>query len=398
MASIWKPNSFVFSIFMMVFVLDLYLFGGGRVVEVFTITLRMILFSIALLFSAIFFMKNKLISHASLWCLLAFIVVILYSSFISSMYGNFSVGSTSGYLFVLVVVFFYCFRDRAFYFVVNTIAFSSVLMSLIYLLFLILVFLGKIPFLDIYNYIPESELFLRGNEGFVYKGFLYILIGALYFVIVDRYKPVWRLLFFLLCLIAITATLTRGFMLSLLIVIFIYYFVELKSAITKVFIITVFFSLPILIFMFLPEIIFREGSDSTRINDINEFLIFIDSGGVNLLLGNGISSYLGDRPAVENAYMDMWFRFGLLGLLLLLLCFVKISLDYFYLKKVRFNNKCFDWLYYSVVLIFIQSNFNPYINNYIGGSFFMFVLVFFDSARLKLSLTSSNKPVEGVLK
>lgn len=381
---------------MMIFVFDMYLFGGGRVVEIFSITLRMILFSVALLLAAVVFFKNKLISHTALWCLLAFIVVILYSSLISSIYGNFSVGSTSGYLFVLVVVFFYCFRDRAYYFIENTISFSSVLMSVSYLLFLTLAFLGKISFLDIYNYIPESELFLRGQEGFVYKGFLYILIGALYFVIVDRYKPIWRFLFFLICVVAITATLTRGFMLSLLIVISIYYIFESKSLILRFFVIAVFVSLPVLIFTFLPELIFREGSDSTRINDIHEFLRFIDSGGINLLLGNGISSYLGDRPAVENAYMDMWFRFGLLGLLLLLLCFVKISLDYSYLKKVMGNNKRFDWLYYSVVLIFIQSNFNPYVNNYIGGSFLMFVLVYFDSTRVKLSSLSSNKLVVGV--
>lgn len=396
MISIWKPNSFIFSIFMMIFVFDMYLFGGGRVVEMFSITLRMILFSVALLLAAVVFFKNKLISHTALSCLLAFIVVILYSSFISSMYGNFSVGSTSGYLFVLVVVFFYCFRYRAYYFIENTISFSSVLMSVSYLLFLTLAFLGKISFLDIYHYIPESELFLRGQEGFVYKGFLYILIGALYFVIVDRYKPIWRFLFFLICVVAIIATLTRGFMLSLLIVISIYYIFESKSLILKFVIAAIFVSLPVLIFTFLPEFVFREGSDSTRVNDIHEFLRFIDSGGINLLFGNGISFYLGDRPAVENAYMDMWFRFGLLGLLLLLLCFLKISFDYFYLKKIRLDNKCFDWLYYSVVLIFIQSNFNPYVNNYIGGSFLMFVLVYFDSARVKLSSLSSNKLVVGV--
>ncbi len=398
MINIWKSNGFVLSIFMMIFVFDLYLLGGGRVIEIFTVTLRMILFPIAMLLAALVIIKSKKISFTTLFCLLAFIVVIIYSSFISSIYGNYSVGSISGYLFVLSVVFFFCFRDRAYYFFQNTIALSSVFMSTLYLLFLFLVFFGKINFLSIYDYIPESELFLRGLDGFVYKGFVYILIGALYFIIVDRYKPVLRFICFSLCLVAIAATLTRGFMLSLIIVILIYYIVELKSIVTKFFIVGSFLTFVFLILSFFPEIIFRDGSDSTRMNDINEFSKFIDSGGVSLLLGSGISSYLGDRPAVENAYMDIWFRFGLIGLILLFLSFIKISLDYYCIRKISGNDKFIDWLYYSVVLIFVQSNFNPYVNNYIGGSFLMFVIVYFDSKRGDMSFLPKGKLPVGIFK
>lgn len=393
----FTPKSLIFSAFMFLFIIDLYLFGGGRVVEVFGVTLRMIMFSIALLLCLAVFANNRIVSQSVLWIFLFFILVLIYSSLISAVHDNFSSGSITAYLFFLVILFFYCFREKANYFIGHTIAFSAVFMSLCYLSFLGAVFFGLISFLDIYNYIPHSEVFLRGQEGFVYKGFIYILIGALYFCIVDRYKITWRLILFFLCFFAIVATLTRGFVLSLLLVMIIYFVANSKSLLLKLLVVFCGFLIPLLVVAFYPDFIFRADSDSTRINDIYEFLNFINNGGINLILGDGISAYLGDRPGVENAYMDTWLRFGLLGLFLLLLCFIKISIDYLYIKKYKGRIRYHDWLYYSIVLIFVQSNFNPYINNYIGGTFLMFALVYFDSERMNLSNVSHRKRL-GMLK
>ncbi|EJG1990348.1 TPA: O-antigen polymerase [Vibrio parahaemolyticus] len=389
MIRIWTKKNIIFSIFTLIFVLDMYLFGGGRVVEVFGITLRMFLFSFALILAVIFTISRMKISLTVVWVILLFLLVLCYSSFLSAVSNGLSFSSISAYLFVLVILFFYAFSDRVFYFLERTIAFCCLFMSVSYLGFLYLAFSGNVSFLDIYKFLPESELFLRGQDGFVYKGFLYLLIGSLYFIIVDRYKPIWRAIFFILCFSAILATLTRGFVISLLIVVLIYYVVNSKSLALKLTVVSITLFFPIFIFSFYPDLIFRSGSDSTRINDIYVFLNFIDNGRLNLIFGDGISAYLGDRAGVENAYMDTWLRFGLFGVFLLILCFIKITIDYYYLRTNMGVDKRYDWLYYSVVLIFIQSNFNPYVNNYIGGSFLMFVLVFFDKRRTHFRNVSS---------
>ncbi|MGU5780184.1 hypothetical protein ACV1D2_13385 [Aeromonas caviae] len=383
-----KPTeikSVLISFFVLIFVLDLYLFGGGRVIEVYGLTLRMILFAIALLLSFFVLLKTEKISRTLVFCFSIFLVIILYSSYITSIDGDIEFSSISAYLFVLNIFFFYTFKDKVFNTVERIVPFAALLMSVLYLSFLALVFFEKLSFLDVYTFIPESELFLRGQEGLVYKGFLYLLIGALYFVIVDRFGMFNRIVFFTICFLAIAATLTRGFMISLLLVVFLYYYFNLRNNLIKFSL--VFFLVSVLIFTLtmVPHFFLREGSDSTRLNDIFEFLNFINTGGYQVIFGKGISGYLGSRPSIENAYMDVWFRFGFIGLVVLILILVKIALDYQFLKKKHDNVKAIQWLYYSVVLIFIQSNFNPYVNNYIGGTFVIFVLIFFDAERQSLN-------------
>ncbi|MFQ2585839.1 hypothetical protein ACK30U_01775 [Aeromonas caviae] len=217
------------------------------------------------------------------------------------------------------------------------------------------------------------------------------MVGALYFVIVKNQSIYVRYIGFFVCLVATIATLTRGFVLSLVFVVFLFYLFKLKSIALKYTIFIIFLSMIISFSILHPELFLREGSDSTRINDIFAFISFLNDGGIDVLLGKGVSAYLGDRQSVENAYMDTWIRFGFLGVLLLLISFIKLTLDYRYIIKINLksniiNNSYYDWLYYSVLLIFIQSNFNPYINNYIGGTFFVFTLVHFDSIRNRLKL------------
>lgn len=385
----WQ-NAFI-NLFIIVFITDLILFGGGRVVEFYGITLRMVLFSSALVLSLICLFRSKTISRNVAIFLFVFVVLLSCSSFISVLDSSFNLNSVIALSFAFIALFFTYYYDRFFKILIKLIPFSSLLMASLYLLFLLLVVNGKYSIFEIYKIIPKSELFLRGEDAFVYKGFIYIIVGALYFFIVKNQSVYVRYIGFFVCLVAIIATLTRGFVLSLVFVIFLFYFFKLKSATLKYMIFIIFLSMIISFSVLHPELLLREGSDSTRINDLFAFILFLNDGGIDVLLGKGISAYLGDRPSVENSYMDTWIRFGLLGVLLLFICFIKITLDYRYIIKMNLrsnitNNSYYDWLYYSVLLIFIQSNFNPYINNYIGGTFFVFTFVYFDSIKNRLKL------------
>lgn len=391
MEVLFKWRNVYINFFITIYVIDLFLFGGGRVVEFYGITLRMVLFSFALILSLICLIESKSISSNVAVFLLTFIVVLSYSSFVSVLDSNFNLNSVIAFSFVFIALFFTYYHDRFLKILIKLISFSSFFMASIYLLFLFLVVNGKFSIFDVYKFIPKSELFFRGEDGFVYKGFIYVMVGALYFVIVKNQSIHVRYIGFFVCLVATIATLTRGFVLSLVFVVFLFYLFKLKSIALKYTIFIIFLSMIISFSILHPELFLREGSDSTRINDIFAFISFLNGGGIDVLLGKGVSAYLGDRQSVENAYMDTWIRFGFLGVLLLLISFIKLTLDYRYIIKINLksnvtNNSYYDWLYYSVLLIFIQSNFNPYINNYIGGTFFVFTLVHFDSIRNRLKL------------
>lgn len=367
----------VLSLFMFLFFFDLFLFGGGRVVEFSGITFRMIIFPIAMflgLFSVLF---TKRINTDVLAMVICFMILLCYSSLMSSLTNDEFIGSVITYSFFFLVLFFDRFPDSAYRSLCRLIPYASILMSVGYLAFLVAVAFGAVSFLEIYNFFPDSELFLRGTEGFVYKGFIYILVGCLYFVIVPRFSNITRVVAFIICFAAVLATLTRGFVVSLLFVLLIFYIWNSKWLIIRVLVFSLIFIIPVVVVAAYPEIMFREGSDDVRLADMFIFLDFLDDDIIRVLIGNGIGGFFGDRPMVENFVMDFWFRFGLVGLILILLVYLKITLDFRRVYRI-FAAKEHVWIYFSVLLIYVQSIFNPYVNNYIGGVFVVFSLVYFN--------------------
>jgi len=374
----------IVSVVLFLFVLDLYIFGGERVIDFAGVTLRMILFVAILAFAiAVTILKRKIHSltlYVILLSTLILVIGILISTVTISGSPDNAV-SVSAYFFVFLCLAFSCFPDRIFWFIDNGIRPSAVFLSMSYLIFLYAIYVGYISILDIYRYIPESEVFLRGESALVYKGFIFVLIGILHFLIVDSKYTLLKYIFLFFCITAVLATLTRGFIVSLIFVTFIYFFFNVKSVLVKVLISIAVILLPFVLYMFFSQELSRAGSDEVRLNDINMFVDYISSDVVRLFFGGGVSAFLGERAAIENAYMDTILRFGLFGLFFVFFVFFLIWKKFNKIMLLTNPNvdkeKC-KWLFYSVLLIYIQSNFNPYINNYIGGTFVVFVLLYFD--------------------
>ena len=99
--------------------------------------------------------------------------------------------------------------------------------------------------------------------------------------------------------------------------------------------------------------------------------------------------------------MDIVLHFGLLGLVMCLAVYVKIYLDYKFIVNHldSSSHQRIEWLYYSIFLLYLQSAFNPYINNYIGGVFVVMVLFYFNALRINLAkLRKNNKTSHDKLK
>jgi len=379
---------------LLLFVLDLYLLGGGRVIDFGGITLRMILFTIISLMAIFMMLLTKEINSLALNSIICALGVLLVGMFFSVINNNSKEGSVNitAYSFVILPFAFSYFKNRLFIFLDNSIRFSAMLLSSSYLMFIYFVYMGKVSILNVFDYLPESEIFLRGEGALIYKGFVFILIGALHLVIVKRGSAIFRYIGVLVCLLAAIATLTRGFVISFAVVILIYSFFNAKTLTCKYFIISLVLLLPIIAYVFFPLYFSRADSDNVRLGDLSEFINYLNEDIVRMFLGGGVSVFLGERPSIENSYMDIILRFGLVGASFLLLVFFIIWARY--LQIMRLNIQSVDkskvnWLFYSVLLLYIQSNFNPYITNYIGGTFVLFVLVYFD-AFLKDNLLSKS--------
>ncbi|MFM5840743.1 hypothetical protein ACET68_19975 [Aeromonas rivipollensis] len=391
-------TNIIVSSVLLLFVLDLYLLGGGRVVDFGGVTLRMVVFAIMLLmaiFSLLLTMRINSLVLNTVFCASA---ILLVGMFISTANGNAREGavSISAYSFVLLPLVFYFFQNKIFMFLDNYIRISAIFLSSSYLLLVCVIYTGTISISDVFNFLPESEIFLRGESALVYKGFIFILIGALHLALVKRGPILLRSLGIVICLLATVATLTRGFVISFIIVILIYVILNAKSVLLKYFIGFLLVILPFATYSSLLSYFSRAGSDDVRLNDLSLFMDYLNADVFRMFLGGGVSTFLGERAGIENAYMDITLRFGLLGLFFVLLVFILIWKNYLQIMSLKLssiNKSKINWLFYTVLLLYIQSNFNPYINNYIGGTFVLFVLVYFDTF-LKNTLSSINSVVD----
>ncbi|MCZ4263123.1 hypothetical protein O4G76_20075, partial [Limimaricola sp. G21655-S1] len=118
------------------FVLDLYLLGGGRVVDFGGVTLRMVVFAIMLLMAIFSLLLTMRINSLVLNTVFCDSAILLVCMFISSVNGNAREGavSISAYSFVLLPLVFYFFQNKIFMFLDNYIRISAIFLSSSYLL------------------------------------------------------------------------------------------------------------------------------------------------------------------------------------------------------------------------------------------------------------------------
>lgn len=353
-------------------IIEIIIGGGGRLFDFSGITLRMILFSFAILLSI-----NDLFQGKTTRFDLGVLMTCLSLLTFFSLNGYHNQAKTTliiedlkplAYYLILPFVSSRIKSISDLKFIINSIKWGGIFMSAAFIVLGLMLFWGFLNFDSLYRFMNSTnEFFFKGELSFFYKGFIFLPIA---FIICLKEK---KLVFASIILIAIILSLTRGlYILTILGVIFLYY--NRKSL--------YLLCIPILIFFIssnmekIIDLFTNINSDAYRFIQIREVINSVSI--KSLLVGNGFGIGTETRPIhMEIAYLEILHKQGILGLLWV--CFFL-----FIISANTFRSKINEIRLIGItgILIYMQSFFNSYILNPIGVSFLLINLIVFFKAQV----------------
>lgn len=362
--------------------LELFLGGGGRLLEVGSVTVRMILFAVCVVASVAAALRRTRRGDGvplALGLVAAYLVIHVGALMIGTLHGH---EVESGRLelqqslywlaapFMATVLHSRAMVLRAAFLV----RVAGAILAVCYIGAVLGLALGAVDYSKFYALLDATgEFFFRGENFFFYKGFLYLCISTIFFLALPgRYSHLGLAILAL----AVVLTTTRGFVLStslaalmLLVATRRWRLLLIVAAAVSL---VMFF-----LWVYLPSqddsvAATRESSNATRIED---FGFVVDHFRVStLLFGEGLGALINERLNIENTFLWALYRLGVVGLAFwltpLLLCFA-------YFSRVRRTSLDFRLAcayFFSVVLVYVQTFTNPYLNNPIGLSFVLIAL------------------------
>ena len=365
---------FIFSFY------ELVIGGGGRFLEVGALTFRMIFFLLAICVSLFLYIYKNSIKKDIVIIVFTFTVLLLFATIVglaNSAPSDLILEDLKPLSFFYIILFFSLVINSLedITMVNKIIKRGAVLLSVIYLMVILFLFLGYIDFGAFYMRQNEiGEIMFRGDSLFFYKGFLYLCIGFFFFLLSDdKFKN-----FFLVLLFAsIVLTLTRGFILFTLLISFYYVFFINKNRILKwtwgiLSIAIVLIGSALLI----DSIGDRSDSDAVRYIQVDQVIDRIST--VSFFIGNGFGVGVPDRPIhMENSFLEIFHKQGLFGLI-----FWIVLLGYTYQLYLKISNSSYRRIalpyLLSVIFVYLQSLTNPFLNNPIGLSMILMSIVVFN--------------------
>lgn len=384
--------------------------GGGRLISFGPVSLRMVLFAAALIFTLIALFSGEKISK-EYKILLAFFFVTIVVGWVRGVFN----GAQQQYwwedikplLYFLILPFFaIAFKkiENNGLYASSIIRFSAVFLAVAFFIILILIHTGVIPFLDFYaRTVNTGEFFFRGEITFFYKGFLYLCIGLIFIHFLNTKH---RIALTSLVLLAISLTFTRGFLLALCLTYAGYYLLNyryIKAAVfTMLAILTITYGQATIGYISQTIDILRnpkntvstsasnpeskvqnipqknllgnrDYSDTGRLQQIKEVGERVTP--VSFFLGQGFGKGVPSRPIhMEISYIEIFHKQGLLGLAFWSYIFFLLF------KKFRYApaSDRRDAFFCGALFVFCQSLTNQYINNPIGLSMVLLTLTYFD--------------------
>jgi hypothetical protein len=356
--------------------LDLFIGGGGRLVEIGPATLRMVLFALSLCCT----LYMGLLGRRQDGQVLALALVALYlmvhipAFILGTLRGHplpDMLGEIQPTLYFLAAPFFAMVlsspamvRRTA-----SLVVVAGATLAISYLLVLVGLAIGVIDFAPLYTAMSTSgEFFFRGESFFFYKGFLYLGI-AIIFLVAVRGKH-WRSLLILIAG-ALILTLTRGFVLSTSVALLLllaatgrwrsiaYAAIPIGAAA-----ILVFVQLPSLDEGFLDQ---RDISNSQRLDDVSYIVENATVG--TILMGEGFGSLINERLNIENSFLWAFWKLGLIGVAFWTLPLAMSVYYYVRVPKDESSHRLALGFLFGTVLVYVQTQTNPYLNNPIGLSF-----------------------------
>lgn len=208
--------------------------------------------------------------------------------------------------------------------------------------------------------IYSDDFIYRGDLFFFYKGIVYVAVSLLIFSYSNKWKliKIYTILSVALLLLSFTKGLIAG-------TLFVYTATLMKKRNYTV----LFFILIVAASLALPLYEYRSLIDAgnndsidVRLNDFNDIINSLDP--LSFIVGHGFGSNISNRVNIENTYLWVFSKGGVLGILLIFWLIVKYCNAYFSGSKTIFRFHIFS----SGIFLFILTATNPFINNPIGMS------------------------------
>ncbi len=364
---------FIFSFY------ELVIGGGGRFLEIGSVTFRMLFFLIAIVVSLFMYIYKNSIKKDIVILIFSFTVLLLFSSVVGVANNaplDLLLEDIKPLSFFYMILFFSLVVNNIedIKMVSKIIKQGSILLSLIYLAVIILLFVGYIDFGSFYVRQNEiGEIMFRGDSLFFYKGFLYLCIGFFFFLLSnDKYKNLLLILIFT----SIVLTLTRGFIIFTTLISCYYVFFINKEKILKWIWGFILFVLMIVGgAVFIETVGDRSDSDTVRYVQIDQ--VYDNVNLISVFIGHGFGIGVPDRPIhMENSFLEIYHKQGLLGIAFWVALLGYTFFLYFKIKDIDYKKIALPFLL-SVVFVFFQSLTNPFVNNPIGLSILLITIVIF---------------------
>jgi hypothetical protein len=354
--------------------------GGGRTFAVGALSLRMLLFAAGLLATSVGLLSSGRSRDGVPTA--ALLVLAFFASMLPGLLVDAARGTPSDIvfkeiqplLFWLSAPFFaFAFQDaRTINRAGSLIVYGGVTVAFVTSLLMVGLWMGVVNFGALYLWADDTgELIFRGSTNFFYKGHFFVGI-ALVFVVVLTPRW-WKSMAFVLAL-SLGLSLTRGLYLAVAVAL-ILSFVSGRRQVAIMIIAVVailllgLYSQAILDLLFDPS---RARSAETRSRDLSFFVATFDYR--TLLLGDGTGALLNGRANIENSFLWAIWRFGVTGLAFM---FLPLMMAARYFAQIPFDSdvrKPASAFFFGIVMLYIVTAFNPFVNNSIGLTYLLCAL------------------------
>ena len=379
---------------------ELCLGGGGRITALGNVSLRMVLFCIAMILALITLIKRNNIP-LRYWRIFGFFFLTILIGVVFGLLNHSPLKliweDVKPLLYFLILPFFVLTIDKSEgQEIARIIKISSVTLAVSFFLLVFLINVGIIPFLNFYRLTEKTvEFFYRGELTFFYKGFLFFGIGSIFYYFSDSNK---KYFFISILVLAIIVSVTRGFLFSLAVTFAIHLF---KRRLIYYSVTAAMIAISIVLWGNQVTINFsrwvdsnnrresfekasphllggRNYSDAGRFEQITEVKDRISFSSV--LVGHGFGQGVPSRPVhMEISYLEIFHKQGFIGLAFWGLLAGMVLTGY----RQALPSLLANAFFFSALFIFIESLTNQYINNPIGMSMLLLFLVCLDKLKMK---------------
>jgi hypothetical protein len=425
-------------ILLTIFFVELFIGGGGRLIDFGVVSIRQVLFLLLLVTFVVRIFKEKAVFNKDINTFFRFNPVTIG---VYLLIGWFVVSSLIGYVNghplgaiatdFLRVSFFAVYFPLAYYISKERFSLKRIITILKYsaltvALFTIVVsLLGKTVFSghfqDFYafmNWIMNDDLYFRPSNSVFYKSHFFVLVGLI-LSINDLLNKNFRKLDVAIVIFASISVLwseTRGFLLAFMLSIFMIIVLDVKVIVdpikgvaqklqklvqSKQFIRK--FTISILVMVAVPFLFkymtlerfettsadksnyTNHGKVKKEVNDVSvnarmEFIVAskeILIHPTNLILGTGYGTEIGGRiTGIEMSFLDILVEQGIIGLAAWVFLFLIVYYNFYSAYKKGHKLTTLDISLMATFMgILLLTNINPFINNPIGISFFVVLLV-----------------------